>query len=442
MPSFLRTQSRATTAFLTRLFNSRFFIISLFLHLLLVVTIGGTVLFQRYVEPPDFSAAAGEGFVTPDNAPQAPQQQQQQPLQQQPTFTVTAPTTAATAPSMSAITTTAPTQTAFTIPAIVTPTIGPNLNALTQPVNAPAAPVMSGNMPMDVAKGIAGFTGGWQKGGGGAGGSGGSSMKSREFQFTAYLAKYSSGDWNATVQLSRDKKIVGGSLPNLLYVIGKLSRDKIIAEPQAVPLDLSSDEIFAKKPPFIFFCGHRDFTLTETEVQNLRKYVQLGGCIWGDSSLPGLRSRFDIAFRREMRRVVPDVDKNFEPLPMSHDIFSRNPAKVYFTDIVGVPPGMNYYQEPVYALKIYGEIAVLYTANDYGDMWQFGINERGEIDTRRDENYRYVALDEAMYAKRDLYFRNISAPALFATYKFGTNIIVHLLTRWESKVRNVVPGGL
>ena len=425
------------SVFVARLFNSRFFIISLFLHLLLVVTVGGTVLFQRYVEPPDFSADAGEGFVTPTNAPQPPQQQQ--PLQQQPAFTVTAPT-AATAPSMAAITTSAPTQTDFSIPNIVTPTIGPNLTALAQPANLPAAPAMSGNMPADVAKGIASFSGGWQKGG--SGGTSGSSMKTRQFQFTAYLAKYSGGDWAATVRLSRDKKtITGGSLPNLLYVISKLSRDKIVAEPQAEPLDLSSDAIFAKKPPFIFFCGHRDFTLTETEVQNLRKYVQLGGCIWGDSSLPGLRSRFDIAFRREMRRVVPDVDKNFEPLPMNHEIFSRNPAKVYYTDIVGVPAGMNFYQEPVYALKIYDEIAVLYTANDYGDMWQFGLNERGEIDNRRDENGHFVALNESMYAKRDLYFRNINPPALFATYKFGTNLIVHLLTRWEDKTRNV-PRGL
>lgn len=434
MPSFVRNQSRAMSAFIMRLFNSRFFIVSLFLHLLLVITVGGTVLFQRYVEPPDFSASAGEGFVTPTDAPQAPQQQQ--PLQQQPTFTPTVPT--ASAPSMAAITTTAPSQTSFSLPTIVTPTAGPNLAALSQPTNLPAAPTVSGNMSMDAAKGIANFSSGWAKGG--TGGGSGSNMKSREFQFTAYLAKYSGGDWDATVRLSKDRKIEAGSLPNLLFLMNKLSRDKIAAQPQAVPLDLSSDEIFAKKPPFIFFCGHRDFTLTETEVQNLRKYIQLGGCIWGDSSLPGQRSRFDIAFRREMRRVVPDVDKNFEPLPMTHEIFSRNPAKVYFTDIAGIPPGMNFYQEPVYALKIYDEVAVIYTANDYGDMWQFGLNEKGEIDTRRDENSHYVALDPRMYDQRDIYYRNITAPALFNTYKFGTNLIVHLLTRWEDKTRNVPKG--
>ena len=82
-------------------------------------------------------------------------------------------------------------------------------------------------------------------------------------------------------------------------MIDKLSRDKIRAKPQPVPLDLSNwDEIGSKKPPFIFFTGHRDFKLTDQEVKNLGEYLRSGGCIWGDSSLPGQRSRFDIAFRR------------------------------------------------------------------------------------------------------------------------------------------------
>ena len=47
-----------------------------------------------------------------------------------------------------------------------------------------------------------------------------------------------------------------------------------------MPLDLSSDEIFQKKPPFIWFTGHRDFKLTEKEVANLGEYLRRGGCIW------------------------------------------------------------------------------------------------------------------------------------------------------------------
>ena len=166
-------------------------------------------------------------------------------------------------------------------------------------------------MSTAVAAQIKAFTGGWGKGKGA-----GSGTRSREFEFTAYIGQYNGGNWNSTVRMSTGNKIETGSLPNLLYLMSAWSKDKIktnYKNVQAIKLD--SDEIFSVKPPFIFLTGTRDFKLSEKEVENLQKYVRMGGCIWGDSSLPGLRSRFDIAFRREMKRVIPDVDKNFEPLP-------------------------------------------------------------------------------------------------------------------------------
>lgn len=412
-----------------KLLNSRFFTVSLLLHVLLVTILGGTVLFKAYVEPPDFTGGEGGSFVEQSNSVSPPQQQ----TQQQPTFQVQTPTASSTAPSLSAITTIGPSQATFTLPSISTPTINPAATSITQ-ASAPNTPTFGEGMSVETAKGISNFTGGWA--GGGSGGPG-SSLKSREFQFTAYLAKYSGGDWASTVSLSSGK-ITKGSLPNLLYTMGKWSRDKIKANPQAEPLDLASEEIFSKKPPFILFTGHKDFVLTEKEVANLQKYIRLGGCIWGDSSLPGQNSRFDIAFRREMRRIVPDVDKDFEPLPGDHPVFTKN----YFPEITSPPPGINYYKEKVMALKIYGEIAVIYTMNDYADMWQIGVTEDGQIDISRDKNKRYVAINDNLWDARFTYIRNIDDPkALTDTYKFGTNMVLHLLTRWEDKLR-FVPTGL
>ena len=77
-----------------------------------------------------------------------------------------------------------------------------------------------------------------------------------------------------------------------------------------------------------------------------------GGCIWGDSSLAGQRSRFDIAFRREMKRVIPDIDKPWKQLPATHPLF----AKCYFPDVKDPPPGINFHHEPVYALQGVGTI--------------------------------------------------------------------------------------
>ena len=155
----------------------------------------------------------------------------------------------------------------------------------------------------------------------------------------------------------------------------------------------------------------------------------MGGAIWGDSSVPGRNSRFDLAFRREMKRVLPDKDKDWEELPKNHPIL--DPRQAYFSEIKDVPPGINFYQEPIYALKIYGEIAVIYTANDYGDMWQIGLTDDGEIDMRRNPH------DPGLFvATNNDLLKNLTKESVTTSYKFGTNIVLHLLTRWESKVKN------
>jgi hypothetical protein len=35
-----------------------------------------------------------------------------------------------------------------------------------------------------------------------------------------------------------------------------------------------------------------------------------------------------------------------------------------------------------------------------------------------------------------IYLRNLSKESLDVTYKFGTNLVLHLLTRWDSKVKS------
>ena len=233
-----------------------------------------------------------------------------------------------------------------------------------------------------------------------------------------------------------------GALPNLLEFMSQESRDKIKTNYNKVePLALDSEKLFAAKPPFIFFTGSRDFVLTEKEVANLQKYVRLGGAIWGDSSVPGKGSRFDIAFRREMKRVMPDKDKDFEALSPNDAIFRRTP---YFPEVKQQPPGLNYYEEPVYVMRYFGEIAIIYTANNYGDMWSFGIKQKGprewEINNDRNARGERVALNWELYMNNGLYIHNANPlpplASLMDTYKFGTNMVIHLLTRWEDKLRS------
>ncbi|MFM8364269.1 MAG: DUF4159 domain-containing protein, partial [Verrucomicrobiota bacterium] len=245
--------------------------------------------------------------------------------------------------------------------------------------------------------------------------------------------------------------IVRGSLPNLLAYMNNLSDQRLEIKTnynrvKAVKLD--SQELFTVKPPFIFMTGTRDFTLSEAEVTNLRKYLRLGGAIWGDSSVPGRNSRFDLAFRREMRRVIPDKDKDWEELPKDHEVF--NPNKAFFKEVVSAPQGLNFYEEPVRVLRMYGsgtkadpgKIAIIYTSNDYGDMWQIGIKDgkiMSDLSTDRNDRGDWVAMNPALWHNREVYVKNISFPALDKTYRFGTNMVLHLLTRWDNIKKSAAP---
>jgi len=417
--------------------NSRFFTISFVLHALLIVIFGGTVLFEAMQEPPDFEGGEG-GFIAGGEEVAAPPAAQTQP--QETTFTVSTPTVQNT--TVAAITTTGQNPLNFSMDAIITPSTMVAPTTTTTAVSAaPATSVSAAGMSAAVAGQIREFTGGWGKGTGS-----GTGTRQREFDFTAFIAKYSGGNWNSTF---RDEGgLPKGALPNLLEFMSKESRDKIKTnydKVEAVALD--SDRIFADKPPFIFFTGSQDFKLTEKEVANLQKYIRLGGAVWGDSSVPGRGSAFDIAFRREMKRVMPDKDKDFEALSPNDAMFRR---ALYFPEIKEPPPGLNYYDEPIYVMRYFGEVAIIYTANDYGDMWGFGIKQKGprewEINHDRDDS-RGVGLRVAFMEKHWNFYLNLGVyihgvdpnppmVALLDTYKFGTNMVLHLLTRWEDKLRS------
>jgi len=437
--------------FLEKLSESREFAISAILHVILVIFFGTAVLFEAVKEPPDFEGE-GEGFVSSGGEAVAPPQQADI-TPQETTFEVQT-ITPTPATQLTAITTTASNPLSFEISSMIMPTqsMAPQTAATAAPAVAPkpsGGGIGDGITPQ-IAGQIKAFAGGWGKGTGT-----GVGIRQREFEFSVFLAEYTGGNWNSTVEVQMDggtKKVVKGSLPNLLDIINQWSRDKIKTNFRNIRvIRLDSDEIFAIKPPFIFMTGSRDFKLSDKEVENLRKYVRMGGCVWGDSSVPGRNSRFDIAFRREMRRVIPDVDKDFEPLPKDHPIFTQG----YFQEIKEVPPGINFYQEPVYALKIYGEIGILYTANDYADMWQIGITKEGFVDLSETGHGDFAVTNKTLWNLRHTYIGNIEptapgrsggaslAPAsggaanavvaqnLVDAYKFGTNVIVHLLTRWD-----------
>ena len=250
--------------------------------------------------------------------------------------------------------------------------------------------------------------------------------------FPVYLASYANGDWGCNTHLDGNGKIDAGSLCDLVTKINQWSRNNIKGTVVPTPLEIGGPDLLAKMPPFIFFTGHKDFILTDDEITNLRSYLQNGGAIWGDNSLPGFGSRFDVAFRREMKRVVPDRDKQFENVPLTHEIFTKS-----WFNLTKVPEGMNYYAEPLQHLDLDGKLAILYTPNDYSDlMFLYVLPD----DTTAGPTYVWpnatspLFTNSSFWYNSSIFFRNFNVQSSIASQQLGMNILGFLLVRFDKEL--------
>ena len=134
--------------FLRPILASRFLTISALIHLLIIVLFGGRVLFNKYVEPPDFQSA-GDSTVSTE-APPAPPQTPEETLPPAPTTAVPPPPTATT--NMTALTSLNSNATSFSMPmpAMAPPTLSKNLSATaavaTQTFGNGTGPALPGSM--------------------------------------------------------------------------------------------------------------------------------------------------------------------------------------------------------------------------------------------------------------------------------------------------------
>ena len=183
-------------------------------------------------------------------------------------------------------------------------------------------------------------------------------------------------------------------------------------------------------PPYIYFTGNDDFTLTDIEVDTLYKYVLKGGAIWGDCGFAGHRSKFDVAFRREMKRVIPDADKPFVPLSNTNNLFLKG-EDAYF-DLPELPPGMHYYTSPIEVIELMpGIISVVLTKNAYGNFLRYEMTRVNNAFTIGGDAGRGRWVNR-MWEFRSEFFRGIGDENILQSYCLGTNITVYMLGRWPT----------
>ncbi len=77
-------------------------------------------------------------------------------------------------------------------------------------------------------------------------------------------------------------------------------------------VDLSTDNVFLY--PVLFMTGHGTVNFTESEVRNLRAYLENGGFLYIDDDYG-----MDASIRKELKRVFPDQE--LRELPFSHPLY-------------------------------------------------------------------------------------------------------------------------
>ncbi len=128
------------------------------------------------------------------------------------------------------------------------------------------------------------------------------------------------------------------------------------------PRHLALDDEAILHEPLLLLTGHYDFELSDSEIVNLRNYLRRGGLLFATAAA-GL-SPFDEAFRREIKRLLPDEE--LITIPPTHRIFSAawNPITTveYSAAALREDPTLKW---PVfYGIVKNDQIVVLYTPFD------------------------------------------------------------------------------
>jgi hypothetical protein len=160
-----------------------------------------------------------------------------------------------------------------------------------------------------------------------------------------------------------------------------------IDEPKFYSVDISSDDIF--NCPFILITGHGNIDFTDSEAKRLRTYLERGGFLYADDDYG-----MDKAFRREMKKVLPELE--LKELPFTHKIYSS-----HFNFPNGLPKIHEHDAKPPQGFGYFlnGRLCVYYTyETNISDGWA-DPREHDDPPEKREE-----------------------------AFKMGTNIIVYALT--------------
>ena len=102
---------------------------------------------------------------------------------------------------------------------------------------------------------------------------------------------------------------------------------------------LADDALY--ETPFLFMNGHNDFVLSDTELQNMRRYFTNGGFLLGSGCCNN--PEFPIAWRREFSRIFPG--ETVRKIPYDHLIYR---AFYKITEVKALDKGTDIYLDGLF----------------------------------------------------------------------------------------------
>ena len=155
------------------------------------------------------------------------------------------------------------------------------------------------------------------------------------------------GDWYANPS----------SIPNLLSFLEQ--QTNIAINPVEKRAKIGDDVFFSS--PYLYMTGHGNIKFSDDEAQILRDHLIRGAFFHADDNYG-----MDKSFRREMKKVFPELD--WVELPLGHNIFN-----ILFEFKNGLPKVHEHDNKRPQALGLFykEKLVVLYTyESDLGDGWE------------------------------------------------------------------------
>ncbi len=153
------------------------------------------------------------------------------------------------------------------------------------------------------------------------------------------------------------------ALQNLMLETARATKVKVSF--QVKDIDLASMDLF--EFPFLYMCGHFNFSLDKDEVDSLRIYLNAGGFLLAEACCG--RTGFDMSFRSEIRKIFPD--KKLERIPVQHELFRihHGISSVRYTPLVEMDkPGFaSPYLE---GIEVDGRHVVVYSRYAVANGWE------------------------------------------------------------------------